>query len=127
MTELEFKILLNEKLCDVADAILFYYNPCQLNGSKCLQGDASYCCLFYPREHNGECKFLKEDGCHFRNIKCKTWLCETAIRKNPECVEALKVLESLAKMYGLARRPFLGERYVGKTEEVNCLNNQGQN
>lgn len=36
MNEMEFKILLNQRLCDLADLILHYYNPCQFKDGGCL-------------------------------------------------------------------------------------------
>lgn len=130
MTEIELKIYLNDKLCDIADAILMYYNPCQIKDGSCtlcedMATDERHCC--YRTNHKKldreqHCFFLGKNGCLFRNIKCKIWLCETAIRKtSPECVEALKALETFANIYGLTSRPMLGESYVGRKAECEAL------
>lgn len=125
MTELEFKIYLNDRLCDIADTILMYYNPCQIKDGKCLLGE-KFCCFrtrFKRLDGSEECQFLGENGCTINNLQCKIWLCETALRKtNPECVEALKGIEAFAKIYKLTDRPFLGESYVGRKAEREALN-----
>jgi hypothetical protein len=126
MNELEFKILLNEKLCDLAEAILHYYNPCKFNGNSCLLSDkigkeTNSCCFRSKFDRSNEdkvCLFLKGRSCGFRNIGCKLFLCYFAAQENLECVEDLKSLELIAKHYGLMRRPFLGDRYAGMTEEL---------
>ena len=135
MTELEFKLVLNQKLCDLMDVLIYYYNPCQIKDGSCLrmrtiQDEHKFCCGFYaPRgekDCDRKCMFLQEDGsCRFRNIKCKLWFCETAIRSAPpELIQAIKILEEFTKLYKLTRRPFLGEGYVGRSKEVSVLNNQ---
>lgn len=128
MNELEFKIVLNEKICDLAEAILHYYNPCELGKDSCLlsrkMGSNTVTCCYetlFDKHGDAErrCQFLKEEGgCGFRNVFCKIWLCATAIQNSPQCVEDLKDLENLAKRYDLTRRPFLGQRYVGMTKEL---------
>ena len=128
MTETEFIILFNEKLYDLADVLINYYNPCQIKDNACklvqdIKNDDKFCCMFYSKDGKEKCVFLKDSGCAFRNIKCKLWLCETAIRGTDiKCIEALKSLESLAKLYDLTRRPHLGEHYVGKNAELKTLN-----
>jgi hypothetical protein len=131
MNETEFKLLLNEKLCDVADAILHYYNPCNLKENACLltddmENDSVACCHFSKYDNiNGERKCQFWNGkCGFRNINCKIFLCATAIQTNPECVEDLKNLEIIAARYGLTRKPFLGQRYVGMAAELEKLKNK---
>lgn len=135
MTELEFKLALNQKLCDLMDVLIYYYNPCQIKDGNCLRmrtikDEYKFCCeLYAPKDDkscNRKCVFLREDGsCGFRNIKCKLWFCETAIRgAAPEFIQAIKVLEEFGKLYKLAREPFLGKGYVGRSKEVSILNNQ---
>jgi hypothetical protein len=121
MTELEFKIIIHNKLCDIADTILMYYNPCQIKDGKCLLDNFPCCTRTNNKRLDGDirCQFLGENGCTIRNLRCKTWLCETAIRKtNQECIEALKIIEQMMKLYGLGSGPYLGEHYVGKNEEI---------
>lgn len=124
MTELEFKILLNEKLCDLADDIMYYYNPCKIENGKCLLDE--FCCSrtrFKRQDGKEDCHFLK-DGCTFKNLKCKLWFCETAIKNmSQECLEIFKNLENIAKLHGLTRKPFLGESYVGRQNEIHNLQN----
>lgn len=130
MTETELKIYLNEKLCDIADAILMYYNPCQIKDGSCtlcldMATSEQHCCFrskFKKLDGEQHCQFLGKNGCTFRNIKCKVWLCETAIRKtDPKCVSALKALEEFSKLYELTYRPYLGESYVGRKLELKNL------
>lgn len=129
MNELEFKILLNEKLCDLADAILHYYNPCRIRLDACLLSDAiggaaCGCCGERGKFDKvaGGCQFLLEKGrCGFRNIGCKLFLCAAAMKENPDCVNDLRNLENLAKRHGLARRPYLGDRYAGRTRELELM------
>lgn len=104
MIELEFKILLNEKLCDLADAILYHYNPCKLTkDNTCLvkENKNETCChnSVFGGVENKTCIFIKDNKCGFRNIGCKVWLCATAIIHNPECANDLKDIENLAKRY----------------------------
>ena len=131
MNETEFKILLNEKLCDLIDAILYYYNPCQIKDNSCLlvndmRNDKRQCCYrshFASRTEDKYCPFLKSDGCSFRNANCKIWLCETAIKNaDPKCLESLKNLENISKIYTLGRGPYLREHCVGKNKEISSLN-----
>jgi hypothetical protein len=133
MTELEFKILLNEKLCDLADALLHYYNPCGCVNDICwVSKDPAnkhlHCCINTKFDKLGDetrvCEFLQGNRCGFRNIGCKLFLCATAISKSPQCAQDFKDLENLARRYGLVRRPFLGERYAGRTEELERLKGQ---
>ena len=127
MTELEFKLVLNEKLCDLAEAILHYYNPCRRGKNSCFlypePVPGKGCCYktkFDDKDREDRrCQFLSTEGCRFRNIGCKIWLCAPAIgRADLDCIESLRALEKVARRYGLMRRPFLGDRYVGKAEEL---------
>ena len=110
MKDLEFKIALNEKLCDLVDVILYQYNPCKLDrlNHKCFNRnnlDKIPCCTFFHCSKGDVCVFLKKDGgCSFKNILCKVSLCELATMKaDPECLKVLKLIQDIARMYGLMR------------------------
>ena len=100
MTDLEFKIQLHNKLCELADLILYQYNPCQIRNGKCLDRDFPCCSSRFNRKDTGKCMFLKEKGCGGDNVVCKVWLCDKAEKTNEECTKALKIIEELAKLYG---------------------------
>jgi len=131
--DIEFLLQLNEKLCDLVDVILLYYDPCKFGVNKCLvtddiEGSDLHCCN--NRYGQGlKCPFLKSgtEPCKFRNISCKLWLCATAIENSPECVESLKDLEKFALRYGLTKRPLLGQRYVGMSAELAAVRARSEN
>ena len=126
LSELEFKMLMNERLYDLAEAVIHYYNPCQRSSrTTCLVidrlGDVSkHCCFHSDGNH---CPFYKNEVCQFKCVRCKIMLCRPALLelKNPECLEDLKDIERIALRYGLTRRPCLGDRYVGMTIEVEAM------
>lgn len=126
MTDTEFKLLLNEKLCDLADAFLHYYDPCQRRDNTCLvceniETSTVHCCYrtkWDRQDGDRHCAFLKNRSCGYRNISCKIWLCATAMQANPECLSDFKAIEEIARHYDLVRRPFLGQGYAGRSEEL---------
>jgi len=118
ITELDLKLFLNEKICEIADVFMTYYDCCHIDGASCKAGNPNPCCghTMYGGE---KCPFGKI--CNFTNCNCKLWLCETALKTtDPMCIESLKALEQLAKIHGLRRKPFLGEGYIGadKNEHI---------
>jgi len=117
MTDVEFKLALNERLCDLAELMLHQYNPCNQQDGGCVAGKPNPCCTNTRFGKTG-CPFF--DGkCKVRLIWCKYWLCEIAIRNTkPECVEVLKHIQEIGKMYELIGRPFLGCNYVGRAGDV---------
>lgn len=129
MTETEFRILVNEKICDLADVLMLHYNPCQWQEGKCLRdrltGAEPVCCRshhYQPFNAEGNCPMLGPDGCTVKRASCKLWFCETAIRTmDPAALTAFKILESIVKLYDLGGRPWLGDRYAGKSEELRHL------
>ncbi len=113
MTEQELIILLNEKLCDIADALMCYYDCCSIKDSACKVADPNPCCI-NSQFGKGLCPFWINNRCNFRHADCKLWICETAIKTtNPKCIEALKFLEQFARLYGIIRIPLIGESYAG--------------
>ena len=117
MNEIELTILLNDKLKDMAMAMMTYYDCCGIKGSACKGGDPNPCCV-NSRFGRGTCPFLKEGGCSFRNAACSLWLCESAIKTtDPKCVEGLKLLEQFGALYGLVRKPFIGHPYSGADKQ----------
>lgn len=113
-----FKLLLNEKLCDIADAVLRYYDPCQLEENKCLITDdiaegSCHCCFHYDGKTG--CWLRRDGQCQVRVISCKVWLCDPAQTKaDPDCLATLKDIERIAVRYGLVRTPLMGQRYAGR-------------
>lgn len=108
MVDKEFEALLSKRLYDLADAILYYYNPCQIKGNKCIAGEI-WCCSatrFKPEvlPTNGErpeCRFRDSKGCTFPNITCKVWLCDQARKADEKCSELLGLIELIASMHEL--------------------------
>lgn len=105
MNEIEFKIALHSRLCDMADLILHYYNPCDIRKGACRKADPNPCCVmtrFKRFDDDRRCQFLGEGGCEFPNIECKVWLCEIATgAASQECLSALVMVENIAKAYRL--------------------------
>jgi hypothetical protein len=127
MTDIEFKIALNERLCDLAELILHQYNPCNQQNGSCVAGSPNPCCS-HTRFSKEGCPFSISGRCKFRTIWCKYWLCEMAIRNTvTDCVDTLKNIEQIGKRYGLIGRPYLGEDYVGKNFDLARLENMGRN
>ena len=99
MDDLEFKIQLHNKLMELADLFLYKYNPCQIKDGGCTGGEAGNCCFGsrFRCKVAGKCMFLGQNGCTAENIICKVWLCDQAKQISPACVEALEIIEKLAK------------------------------
>jgi len=113
MTEKELLILLNEKVCDIADALILYYNPCKMDGPACKVGNPNPCCT-HTRFSKNMCPFWQSNKCNFRNVSCKIWFCETALKDvDPKFVEMIKLLEKVTSLYGLMEAPLIGEGYIG--------------
>jgi hypothetical protein len=113
ITELDLKLFLNEKICEIADVLMNYYDCCHIQGTSCKAGDPNPCCnhTLYGGE---KCPFGSTNKCNFTNCNCKLWLCNTAIETtDPKCIQALNILEFFAKLYDLKRAPFIGGRYKG--------------
>lgn len=117
-----FRLLLNEKLCDLADAVMRYYDPCKKGPDSCLVADnisaggTEHCC--FHSDKKTAC-WLWRDGCQVRVISCKVWLCAPAAEKaHPDCLETMKDIERIALRYGLVRQPLIGGRYAGRAEQI---------
>ena len=116
MTETELHLYLNQKLVEIADAMLTYYDACGIQGNACKGGDPNPCCV-NTIFGKGVCPFW-HGGCQFRNASCKLWLCKTAIATtDPKCVEGLKLLSQFGELYGIVRRPLIGHPYVGADKQ----------
>jgi hypothetical protein len=114
MTELE------QKLIEMADILMKKYNPCHLEKDSCIGGNPNPCC-FNSQFGKGVCPYLK-GGCTNINCGCKLWICETAIKNtDPKCVEALRLLEKVAEIFGLDHDPFIGDPYVGADKVIKEL------
>lgn len=100
-----------ESLCDL---ILEFYNPCHIEDGGCLRGNPVPCCLgriwnIEWRKETGGCVYLVDRNCTNPNLKCKSYVCRTAIEViNPDCLELLKRVEDIGKKNGLIGKPFLG-------------------
>jgi len=106
-SETEFKLLLHQKLCDLADLFLYQFDPCKLtkNGQACLLGDPNPCCTrtrFKREDGKPICKFMVDNKCQFENIECKTWFCPKVKEQgNPKCIKSLEALYVIAKLFEL--------------------------
>ncbi len=113
MNELDLHLFLSQKLAEMASAMMQYYDCCGIKMATCKAGDPNPCCL-NSQFGKGLCPFWMHGKCQFENCDCRLWICNTAIETtDPKCVEALKLLEQFAKLYGLVRTPLIGERYSG--------------
>jgi hypothetical protein len=111
MKDLELRILLNEKLCDIADALFLRYDCCQIKpGEKpdeymCRDGFPNECNACRGTRFSNEftvCPFQRDHKCNFRNIECRAWICKKAKAEcDPKCVEALELIEKIAVIFGL--------------------------
>lgn len=116
MNETEFKIALNERLCDLAELFLYQYDPCRIRGGACLAGDPNPCCVYTRFNENGKaegCPHWKGQ-CNYRNIWCRHWLCDTAVKSTKsECFEVIKRIQEIGRSFGLIGEPFFGSSYKG--------------
>jgi len=104
-----------QELYERTENVLKKYNPCKREGSKCLVGDPTPCC--HSNYTLKDCGYLTDKGCIFTPLKCKTWLCNTALKHaEKECIDELKAIEELGKQHGFLDAPFLGGHYVGEKE-----------
>ena len=111
MNDLELKMAINERLCDLADLMLHQYNPCKREGSACRVADPVPCCEL--TRFGTKCPHWT-GKCIFRNIWCKFWLCDTARNAtDPKCAEVLFHIQEIAKLYDLIGRPYFGQNYRG--------------
>jgi len=116
MNDIEFKLALNERLCDLADLMLHQYNPCQQQNGACVAGDPNPCCTYTRFNETGHADGCPHwnGKCTYRNIWCKHWLCDTAVKNTkPECFEVLKRVQEIGKAFGLIGEPFFGNSYIG--------------
>ena len=109
MNEIEFLLRLHQQLCGIADAIMYYHDPCQFDTAGCVRGAyPAWCChrSRFARADGADirCQFLGDRGCLNENIECKCFLCDVATaRADPECLRALAAVQAIAKMYGLIK------------------------
>lgn len=112
MNEQDLTRYINQKIIEIGQALMSYYDPCQHRNGTCKAGDPNPCCSGHTIFGQG-CPFW-HDRCTFINADCVLWICETAVKStDPKCVEALQLLERLGHLYGLVRRPLIGEPYKG--------------
>jgi len=110
MKDFEFKILMNQRLCELADAIIYQYNPCKLDREKhsCIfikNLNDKPCCSFFHLAKGDKCVALREDGeCGFNNVFCKIGICEEAQKNAPEeCLKTMKLIQDIAILHGIIR------------------------
>ena len=104
-----------QELYERTENVLKKYNPCKREGSKCLGGNPTPCCLSnYTLK---DCGYLTDKGCICTPLKCKTWLCNTALRQiDKEGIDELKMIETIGKQHGFLEDPYIGGSYVGMDE-----------
>lgn len=113
MNDKEFVAKLKNQLIDITDLFLEFYDCCGIEREQCKAGDPNPCCTGNTIFGLG-CEHLSKEGCIFINLDCKLWLCNTAIESTDlKCIDSLKMLENIAKNFGLIRRPYLGDPYTG--------------
>jgi hypothetical protein len=109
MTDTEFKIHLHNKLCDVADLLMFYYDPCKLDkDGNCPGGTIGKCCYrtYYEKKDGMGCIFLSDKHCTVRNFGCKIWFCFEAFDRFPrELKLVFKALEIIDRVFALSEYP----------------------
>ena len=102
----EFKILLQNKLCDVVDILLAYYNPCGIKvGGICNSVTGKvFCCHNTNYESvTGGCVFLSDKGCKVKSLGCKVWLCNEIFDSIPrELKLTLKAIEIVDRVFQLS-------------------------
>lgn len=102
MNEIEFKILMNNKLCDLAKLFIDYYNPCKIDLGECTNQVA--CCTHKSKfgyKETGICRFLV-GICTFDNVYCRVYLCDKAREVSPECAKYLDMIRGIGEGLGLA-------------------------
>lgn len=101
------------KLIEIGRAMMEYYDCCHLDGDSCKAGQPNLCC--YHTVFGGDlCPHRIDGECANVNSDCTLWLCKTAIQStDPKCVEGLKLLEQFGMLYGLVRKPLIGQPYSG--------------
>jgi hypothetical protein len=110
MTDTEFRIQLNKKICEIADLFLYHYNPCKREPGKdiCFKGKVSDCCegkgCANPRVTDGlGCQFCGQAGCTIDNAGCRIYLCDIASQKTDhKCRWSMKALEIITRIYALS-------------------------
>ena len=113
MNEDDFIAFLERELFKIADAMVVYYDCCNIRGSSCKVGDPNPCCI-RTRFGEGLCPYLTDNQCQNPNASCRLWLCKTAIATtDPKCVEGLTLLEHFGNLYGIVNKPMIGQPYVG--------------
>lgn len=114
-----FKLQLEIALLSLCDATMEEYNPCHMKDGDCLRGNPVPCCsgriwnLEWRKENGRGCKYMVEGKCLNPNLKCKSWICQDALKTiDPECLGILQAVEEIGKNFGLIGRPFLGQPHV---------------
>ena len=124
ISETEFKIQLHNKLCEVSDLLMFFYDPCHWENGKCKYGVTNCCHHTYyeRRDACGGCIFLGEKGCTVKNLGCKIWFCNEAYDKlDGKYKRTLKALEIIARIYALSTFPpehWLAEKGEYQTDDI---------
>lgn len=114
LRENELHAFLYQKLLEMGDAMMQFYDCCHIEGGTCKAGP-NPCCT-HTQFGKGRCPFQRADGgCNFQNLDCKLWLCDTAVATtDPKCVEGLVLLQRFAQLFGLSRpHSEIGTKYVG--------------
>lgn len=108
MDQMDFRIILHNKLCEVADLFMRQYNPCQWWENKCIKGTPD-CCRninYEQLKDANNCLFLGRNGCSIETLGCKLWFCNEVFDAMPrELKLALKSLEIIARVHRLSSFP----------------------
>jgi hypothetical protein len=108
----------NKILMDMLDFIIQEFNPCKLDGDKCLIGNNT-CCFHTPFKANDVCPHLNKGQCSNPNYSCKAWYCETAINNmKSNCKNLVFAVERILIDNDLISHPYLNEPYYGADRSI---------
>lgn len=114
MNEHELVAFLDQKLVEIVDVLLVYYDCCGMRDATCKAYPKRNRCCENGHFGKGLCPFWMNNKCQYSNADCKLWLCRTALSStDPKCVKALSILSEFALLFDLATHPIVGEPYSG--------------
>lgn len=117
MNNIDLRAILESHLYSMGEALMEYYNPCDIRDGICRAGDATLCCT-NSVFGDGLCPHWKDTKCTHPNSNCKLWICDTANKAtDKEGVTALWILQQFAQRYGLTHSPLIGLPYSGADKQ----------
>lgn len=92
--DIDSKMKLYTRLCDICDFLLKKYNPCKFSCGTCIGLNKTTCCT--------GCQYLCKTGCTITALQCKLYLCYD-VREEGHLYDQLSKLQSIACMNGLVQ------------------------